>query len=82
MAKRNLGSTNIGSPSKEPCVRDSASRLSPSEIRQPEQKVTVQALLTSLSPTKKNETYFQGELTDGTKVIPLIGFEKTHRKKL
>ena len=71
-------STPFASTSKR--YRDSLSPLSPSEITQPEQKATVQALLTSLSASKKNTTFFQGELTDGNTVIPLIGFDNVHKK--
>ncbi len=81
-SKRALEFSPTPKSSKKFRNRDSASpiALSPTEIEKPENKATVHALLTSLSPTKKTDTYFQGELTDGQTVIPLIRNTKLNSK--
>ena len=58
--------------------------LSPGQIQTPEQKATINALITSLSPLKSpgSSPYFQGEVSDGQTVIPLVGFETLQRQQL
>lgn len=58
------------------------STLSPSTIKSPNEKATVNAVLASLSPQKRSNRSFQGEVTDGDTVIPIFGFDENHRKKL
>ena len=39
-------------------------------------------VLTSLSPQKRSNRIFQGEVTDGDAVIPIFAFDENHRQKL
>ena len=52
-----------------------SSPISPSEIHSPDNHVTVQALVASVSPVKPSK-YFDGEVTDGDTMIRFVGFDK------
>ena len=51
--------------------------ISPREISSPEPAAVVNGIVTSLSPAKRKESTFYGELSDGEAVIPLLGFDKS-----
>jgi len=53
--------------------------LSPGDILSPEEHTTVKGIVTSLSPVKRAQSVF---LSDGEAIIPLVGFDKTHRQFL
>ena len=73
MAKRAL--TYDSSVDSQPQTKKSEP-TTPSRISTTDGHTTVEAALMSLSPQKSNSTLFDGELTDGTEVIHLVGFNR------
>ena len=57
-------------------------QLSLGDISSPENNATVKGIVTSLSPVRQMDRIFFGELSDGDTIIPLVGFDKTHRQFL
>ena len=58
--------------------------LSPAKILSANPHTTVDALVTSLSPQRKNSQYFNGEFTDGDgiiRLVRLVGFDSDQREK-
>ena len=85
MAKRVISQEVSPSPEGEVKRRRderSCTPLSPSSISQAQTSVTVNALVTSLSPAKSSAKCFRGELSDNESVLPLITFDEAQRKKL
>ena len=78
MAKRVLD-LREGSSSNLKIKKEKQAVLSPSKISPPAPHTTVDTLVALLSPPPKSGRYFDGELTDGEKVIRLIGFRKAQR---
>ena len=78
MAKRVLD-LGEGSSSNLKIKKEKQAVLSPSKISSPAPHTTVDALVALLSPPPKSGRYFDGELTDGEKVIRLVGFRKAQR---
>ena len=76
MAKRSLTYSDTGESKKL------KGELSPGTIQSTEDHATVKGVVTSLSPVKKAERVFFGELTDGESIIPLVGFDKSHHQFL
>jgi hypothetical protein len=66
---------DLESHSTSPMKKEKHTPISPSKIISPTPHATVDALVASLSPPRKSGRYFDGELTDGEKVIRVIGFK-------
>ena len=88
-AKRSLEFSSAGNVKKSKTAKNSPAtrppaevQLSPVDISSPEEKATVKGIVTSLSPAKQSQKLFLGELSDGEAIIPLVGFDKTHRQFL
>lgn len=81
MAKRSLKfpTTDQSSPTK---LNKSETPLSPKDILEPSPRANVNALISSLSPEKKDSRFFEGELTDGQSIVRIVGFEKHQRQEL
>ena len=56
--------------------------LTPRDIISAENSASIQALVFSLSAVKARSTFFDGELTDGIKLIHAVGFDKNQHAKL
>lgn len=56
--------------------------LAPKDIVSPDTHASVHAIVFSLSATKTKGTFFDGELTDGVKIIRVVGFDKNQHAKL
>ena len=56
--------------------------LSPGNISSLENNATVRGIVTSLSPARQTDRICFGELSDSDTIIPLVGFDKTHRQFL
>ena len=56
--------------------------MGPKVIASPDTHASVHALVLSLSPTKPRGTFFDGELTDGVKIVRVVGFDKQQHTKL
>ena len=66
---------------KDNAQKKISSPISPSDIHSPDDHVTVQALVVSVSPLKLSK-YFDGEVTDGDTMIRFVGFDKRQQEQL
>ena len=85
MAKRALDFSKaaVNSPPKQiKNVSHHKQAMYLSTIKTPKQKATVNAVVVSISPSKPEARYFDGELTDGKNVMRMVGFEKKQRDEL
>ena len=78
MAKRMLD-LREGSQSNLKMKKENHDVLIPSKISSPAPHITIDALVASLSPQQTSTKYFDGELTDGCKVIHFVGFKPAQR---
>lgn len=80
MAKRPLEFHSPKTPTKI-TKEESPTPLSPSKITTSEQHATISGLLTTLSAMKPSD-YFEGEITDGERLMRLVGFQKHMQQQL
>ena len=81
MAKRALDFSGGTSVDVKPKRQTQKEVLSPNKVKSLNAHATIHALVMSMSPPKKKGTFFDGELTDGDRVIRIVGFEKKTTKK-
>ena len=84
MARKAIDFANPAPSAKKPrhSISLSPSPLSPSQVETTDSKATINAIVTSLSPRPTRSNCFQGEITDGETVLPLLGFDEDLRLKL
>ena len=76
MAKRALTFSDGKTPKKP--RQDSPP---PGDIHSTSTNATVYAMIASVSPLRPS-SYFDGEITDGDKMVRIVGFDKAHSKQL
>ena len=81
MAKRSLKFPSVEQPAPSKVFKSQIS-LSPKDILEPNPRANINALISSLSPEKKESRFFEGELTDGQCIVRIVGFEKHQRQQL